>query len=299
MDNTVAPIVGGALLAVLLLLTALRALRRRTRRSAQPDPESVDLSTAPSPSGGHVAADQDLADGEDLTAEDEVPAHEHVMVDAAAGTAAEPPLVVRSLRAQVRTLEEALQQLQDEEALEGTVSDESAFRRQVGAALRGLGDRNRGDESPERMLARVAAAIERLEAPAGMTRPALPAVAFSLAGQQVTLSPPSSQEPFIRPEALAIASAAAPAPATPPPSGVGPADPDHTLASPAALSAETPGQSDDAPCLPGPGEHVPEEWLSAPPEPEVVLPVPPRSPALDHGHRRWGRRASTSSKAMR
>ena len=123
------------------------------------------------------------------------------------------PVNVRYLRAQVRTLQEALEL---QEVAETSAVDRARFRRQVTAALRGLGERTREDESPERTLARVVAAIERLDAPDEVARPVLPTVKFDLSGAQMTLAGPQY---VVAPAALGrgpVVTVPAPAPAQPP-----------------------------------------------------------------------------------
>ncbi len=153
----------------------------------------------------------------DLEPVDEVPADE--VPAAEAGTAAEPleadavfdapqsreSVNIRSLKAQVRTLEEALGRLQTEPGATASgdqEAEEASFRRQVAATIRGLGQRTLEDELPERTLARVAAAIDRLDAPDDLTRPVLPAVAFDLAGHRMALAQSRDDERLALPAAL-------------------------------------------------------------------------------------------------
>ena len=86
---------------------------------------------------------------------------------------------LRSLRAQVRTLEETLEtRLVDAPAglavVEPPAEHDAAYLRQVSLVVRGLAEHTDEQENPHRTLARVAAAVERLGAPNGMDRPVLP-----------------------------------------------------------------------------------------------------------------------------
>lgn len=99
---------------------------------------------------------------------------------AGAATGSEPtgePLQVRSLRAHVRTLEAALEQEQERAVLErqdaSTAEEVAAYRRRVDATIRAMSRQMEGDGAAEVILARVAAAVDRLAAPNGFVRPTL------------------------------------------------------------------------------------------------------------------------------
>ncbi len=217
MDNPLLiPLAGG--LAILLLLALLLRLRGKARRLApedetteplehdeldeldehDADAEHDDTDVVPMLSyddlGDHEAG-YDREDGSTRgrrrRADDGAAASLETLHVVESGDAEEysgpEPVNVRYLRAQVRTLQEALER---QEVAETSAVDRARFRRQVTAALRGLGERTREDESPERTLARVVAAIERLDAPDEVARPVLPTVKFDLSGAQMTLAGP-------------------------------------------------------------------------------------------------------------
>jgi hypothetical protein len=311
MNPLLLPVAGG--LTILLLLGLLLHLRRRADRvateagpgAAFEDGAVDDTDIVPMPAHD----DQPAAGGTDeLTGHGDEPVDEEVTEVAPEPVHtpelladSEPveswdadvppgpePVNVRYLRAQVRTLQETLEQVQDtpEPAVAG--SGEATFRRQVTAALRGLGERTREDESPERTLARVVAAIERLDAPDEVARPALPTVKFDLSGAQMSLAGPQT---VAAPAALGRA----PAPAAAAPDARGAATVTTPLAS--ALAAGAPDEHLDHRASPSHDRvsHLDpfaedEQVLPPPPEPDVVLPVPPPASHRDERHRRFGRR---------
>ena len=86
---------------------------------------------------------------------------------------------LRALRAQVRTLEEAVAQLAERQTGLAVVpapaaEPTDAYLRQISLVVRGLAEHTDEAENPHRTLARVAAAVERLGVPNGMDRPVLP-----------------------------------------------------------------------------------------------------------------------------
>lgn len=172
-------------------------------------------------------------------------------------------LALRTLRAQVRTLEQALEQEQarpDATLTAPGAAEVADFHRDVTLTLRAIARRTPEGEDPRRSLARAAAAVDRLRAPNTFARP--------------VLSPAA-------PLALPAARTAQPQVAAPP-------------AVPAAASAAAP-QVDETAELPAADAEAPaEQTLAAPaqPEPEVVLPVPPpRNDDAQRG-RRWFRRSA-------
>lgn len=158
------------------------------------------------------------------------------------------PVEIRALRLQVCSLEEALVRMPaqpDDDA-------DATYRRQVRLTVRALAATTPTDESPHRTLARVSAAIDRLEAPAGLVRP--------------VLTPTTHRVP------APVRAAAVPrfVPVTP-----------ATQATQAPVT-QAPGAA------PVPTPAV--ERRSTPVAPEVVLPVPPPAPCPPKRSRRRLRR---------
>ncbi len=329
MNPMLLPVAGG--LAILLLLVLLVVLRRKARRAAPDEghdgPEDGALETVGLEDGQLVDGeleDGQVRDGFDdgtdlvpmLAHDDEEPADpradehgddehgdEHgEPVDPGEQVHTPEPLPsgesvdVRYLRAQVRTLQETLEQVQDTPDPVAARAGEAAFRRQVTAALRGLGERTREDESPERTLARVVAAIERLDAPDEVARPALPTVKFDLSGAQMSLAGPQfvttpaalGQAPAA-PAPAAVPAAAMPSPASDAPAARGAATVTTPLAS--ALAAGVPHEhafTDHGSNLDPFAQD--EQVLTPPPDPDVVRPVPPPASHRQERQRRFGRR---------
>ena len=320
MDNPELLSIGGALVVALLLVVLV--LRGRRGRAVTPDGEAEQADVE------HFDQEYSVeAESTDESDESE-PASEVVLV--------EEQVDLRSLKAQVRTLEEALERIQAEPVFSVSAEDlaaEESFRRQVAATLRGLGERTREDETPERTLARVAAAIERLDAPDDLTRPVLPTVAFDLIGHRMNLAEPPGRARLALPAAVGHAPVAvtftpehamtehamsvvqtptatmyAPEPSAPvmqapvayAPEPTVPAEqaPTMYLPEPSAPLEESmvattyvPGSSASFEDLVDPAAEpiTHEPTLSAPPEPDVVLPVPPPAPVQSQRQRRWGR----------
>ncbi|WP_244928619.1 hypothetical protein [Nocardioides sp. W7] len=345
-DQLLRGLLGAAAIVLLLALVALR--RRRTAR------DDVDAETAgrPAPAAGAPAVDSAAIDlpaypgapAPDPAAEDgtdadsaplnvpapkvrapKVPAPEVTGPEIAPLEGAiiaehgSDPVEVRSLRAQVRTLEQALERLADDPAEIPAQRPSHAapilgpdvpapgtqrYRRQVGATLRGLAGRTGADEAPERTMARVVAAIERLDAGAVVDRPVLPTVP---AGTVLESAP--------RPAEL---SAAAPVP-PPAPRAEAPteAPTEARIEAPVAARAEAPaevrvevrvehrsepvfsGSADPGPVEPAVVEPPSFEPLSV--EPPSVEPVRPVA-LLGGGHRRasrWSRRGSEHTAGIR
>ena len=95
------------------------------------------------------------------------------------GSESESQAELRALRAQVRTLEEAVAQLAERQTGLAVVpapaaEPTDAYLRQISLVVRGLAEHTDEAENPHRTLARVAAAVERLGVPNGMDRPVLP-----------------------------------------------------------------------------------------------------------------------------
>lgn len=184
-------------------------------------------------------------------------------------------LALRTLRAQVRTLEQALEQEQQRPTTLAVRTPENvtpdAFRRDVALTLRALARRTADDENPRHTLARAAAAIERLGAPEAFARPVLaPAATVHVlpSGRIGRLQVQSPRQPVMS-DVVAPPAADAPVPAP----ASGPVV-EETVSSPEADLAPTT-----------------DEVLPVPDGPEIVRPVPP----VDTGHptqrgRRWFRR---------
>ncbi|WP_166139096.1 hypothetical protein [Nocardioides ochotonae] len=236
------PVAG--LVAVLVLLSVVVVMRRR-RAAAEPDAVEGEAA-AQSPSAGadtwevghldHV--EQAGSTGDPLVG---------TVHDARGevGTDADPDgqVEVRWLRAQVHTLEQTLERLSSAPApgeepeqvsvtagpslhLAGrrtarpeaaTPADAARYRRQVTATLRGLAGRTAPDEAPARTMARVVAAVERLESTETVARPVLPTVPAGTAlAAPAHPRPAELSTPPAPPAASAPAASAAPAePAAP------------------------------------------------------------------------------------
>jgi hypothetical protein len=83
---------------------------------------------------------------------------------------------VRALRAQVRSLEQALELVPDVPApVAVPAAADAAYRRQVLLAVRAVASRTGDDDDPRHAAARVVAAVERLDAD-GFARPVLPGI---------------------------------------------------------------------------------------------------------------------------
>lgn len=255
MDPTLVGLGAGAAGVALIVILAVRALvravaRRRVRRVEEPALEPV---TALSEQEQPVAADEP-ADLDD-----------------------EHSVLVRSLRAQVRTLEQALEQLPTDRipALEppqvpAEEEPAAAYRHQVALTLRALAGRTDHVESPQRTLARVAAAIERLDGPDHLVRPAIPAPVYRVHAPAELVESTSSVRTLAPPQPTMAFQAPVP------------------YAVEQAVEDAFAGSFDDDEDVSGVGN--PEAVLFAPAEPELVLPVPPPAPAEPKRNRRWLRR---------
>lgn len=165
------------------------------------------------------------------------------------------PVQIRALRAQVRTLEAALEQEQTRDLVQRATVEATdqltAYRRQVELTLRAISRQVEGDSEAERIAARIAAAVERLADPEDFSRPTL-----SPAGAVAVLSRPTS--PAVLHAVETKVETAAPA---------------QQVEEPVEDLSPT-AEADLAP---------------APQQPEVVLPVPPmaESEANRRGRRRF------------
>lgn len=330
MDNPLLiPLAGG--LAILLLLALLLRLRGKARRLApedetteplehgeldehDADAEHDDTDVVPMLSYDDLGDHEAGYDHEDADADGDADGGAaasletlHVVESGDAEEYSGPePVNVRYLRAQVRTLQEALER---QEVAETSAVDRARFRRQVTAALRGLGERTREDESPERTLARVVAAIERLDAPDEVARPVLPTVKFDLSGAQMTLAGPqyvAAPAALGRGPVVTVPAPAQPAvaqvPATPQPEPQAQAaapptvEPEpaaaRTVTTPLASALAAGAVTDDlsAPGLDADPFAGDAAFLPPPADPDLVLPVPPPAGASSQRSRRWPRR---------
>jgi hypothetical protein len=179
---------------------------------------------------------------------------------------AEPP-AVRALRAQVRALEEALENAGDNEPVR-VVAPEVApvvapvvapewdavrsYRRQVRLAVRAVAIGTSPDDDPQHAVARVAAAIERLDRPGLLARPALP----EIFGRSVT-PPAAASVPITRAPVV-----------------------------PAVVVAPEPELDDELDVV----AHI--QSVRAPDDGEVVLPVPPPASAEPRRGRRRQRHSA-------
>lgn len=171
-------------------------------------------------------------------------------------------LALRTLRAQVRTLEQALEEQQRDLypwRTRPAQDAEADFRRDVLTTIRALSLQTPAGESPEHTLARVTAAVERLGGTSAFARPAL--------------TPAAAVRPL-----------RAPAPALP--SALSAEV--HDAAAPVTTPVTTPAPDDVAVASDPAGGT-----LEAPAEPREVLPVPAPVSAEDRQRgRRWFRRAA-------
>jgi hypothetical protein len=195
------------------------------------------------------------------------------------------PHTVRALRAQVRALEEALENVVDPEPVPAPVPvvatepvlvatpDPDAlasYRRQVRLAVRAVAVGTTSGDDPQHAVARVAAAIERLDRPGVLARPALP----ETFGRSVP-PPASASVPIARTARTAVAAvAAAVAPAPEPELDDEPDVMAHLMSvrASSALRSDTETETDD--------------------QAEVVLPVPPPAPAEPRRGRRRQRHSA-------
>lgn len=304
------PVLAGA--AVLVLALALVLLRRR--RAAAPDPDSTETGSTetgraePTEDEAYLASLADPGEDEPVPAPDQaalvgtvLDQHEHESGD----EAEDGPVEVRWLRAQVRTLEQTLERLgnapapaEGSDPAEVTIGgslhlaghrapgtgpvetvDTERYRRRVSATLRGLAGRTGADEAPARTMARVVAAIDRLESEDAVERPVLPTVP---AGTALG----ASTQP--RPAELSVAGSE--------PSGVPRAQTPHVAALPAAVAAVAPAEHPVEHPAADAGETAPEPE-PVPESPTVHVRVEPVRPvaSLDDGRRRatrWSRRGS-------
>jgi hypothetical protein len=224
-------------------------------------------------------------------------------------------LELRTLREQLRALEQVVQEQVSESpgaALarveEAAAVQSAAYLRQVSLVVQGLAAHAPQEEDPQRTLARVAAAVERLGAPNAMQRPVLP----------VTTQPPSRRLPsHVRevpelegrssePEADPVADVFSnldvagrqfqPAAVEVPEAAVEPEPADQVLAAPPRLAPATgplqasapPMLSDEAAEVAPPLDEVPSAH-----EQDRVLPVPPPAVIPLEPRRRGLRRTST------
>jgi hypothetical protein len=344
--------------AVIVLLVLVLVTRRR--RAARADTDVVGdaerhgpAATAPE-TGTDVAASPvpATAEGIEEPAPSEPVPHQAVPPEAAPqpqeldvvppaapaleGTVVDP-IELRSLRAQVRTLELTLELLGDEPVLppapahaapahaapaQGSwhtggqtgIRDAVAapmvadrYRRQVTATLRGLAERTGADEAPERTMARVVAAIERLESDDVVDRPVLPTVpagtVIEAAARPAELSVAAPAPPPHVPAPSHVAGEAPterhPAPVAAPVAPTAAPEPEMAGAAPAADLATVPTAAATAdPTV----SFEPVHRLPVPVDAGPVAPVPfetarPVTP-IGGGHRRatrWSRRSAGHS----
>ena len=255
MDPTLVGLGAGAAGVTLIVILAVRALvravaRRRVRQVEEPVLEpAVALSEPEQP----------------------------VAVDEPADLDDEHSVLVRSLRAQVRTLEQALEQLPTDRipALEppqvpAEEEPAAAYRHQVALTLRALAGRTDHVESPQRTLARVAAAIERLDGSDQLVRPAIPAPVYRVHAPAELVESTSSVRTLAAPQPTMAFQAPVP------------------YAVEQAVEDAFAGSFDDEEEVAGFAN--PEAVLFAADEPELVLPVPPPAAAEPKRNRRWLRR---------
>lgn len=189
---------------------------------------------------------------------------------------------VRALRAQIRTLEEALETADAEPVPVVT------YRDLVAVAVRAVAQRTTGEDDQQYVAARTAAAIARLDQPDTLTRTLLPTVpgrtgaAPSVAPPQILVArpEPSLSEPVLR--TLSELEFVEPELVEPELVELGIAEPEPAQPEP----AETDVEDDELEI----GGQAP---ATDPPETEVVLPVPP--PAVvepTRGRRRLRHRAA-------
>lgn len=149
------PVLAAGLGLMVLSLTGLLALLVRRRRARAVDAAPAQSEAAPEP------ADAEPVDAEPADAE---PAG----VEPAQSEAEGPgrSLEVRTLRAQVHCLEQALARVPE--------PAEASYRVQVRATLRAVAADCAPGADPRYVLDRLVAAIDRLDQPGGLTRPTLP-----------------------------------------------------------------------------------------------------------------------------
>lgn len=200
------PLLAIGLTLSVLSVAALVVLRRRRRAAAPAEAVECDVP--------ELAADDELMDLLELE-EYEVAAMAEMVELLELNAMAEETdsATVRALRAQVRTLEQALEAAPEISAVPAVVTSavEQSYRNQVLLAARAVAARTGDDTDPRHAAARVVAAVERLEV-AGFTRPVLPGIE----SRAVAVPPPLPP---------AQAAAVAPTPAAP----VLPAAPDLTV----------------------------------------------------------------------
>ncbi|GAB2872198.1 hypothetical protein [Nocardioides pacificus] len=190
-------------------------------------------------------------------------------------------VTVRTLRAQVHTLEQALEQVQGTLAQRQQETMELAeHRRSVLLTIQAIADRTTGAEGGRTALSRVAAAVERLGAPDVFARPVLPPPGYDVGVASDA------------PAALVGAARAEPVGAEPQPEPQSEPQPQSQPATPGAEAART--------TLTASASSAPTDSVQAPapldtpdlrtePASDVVLPVPPRPVAsVSHG-RSWRR----------
>jgi hypothetical protein len=188
------------------------------------------------------------------------------------------PATVRALRAQVRTLEEALENAGDGQPVPVVTREPvpvvtaeadilASYRRQVRLAVLAVSLGASPDDDPQHAVARVAAAIDRLDRPGTLARPALPETFGRVASA-----------PEVR-AVQVVRVPAAPVVVTPEPDLEDELD---VMAHMTSLSAPAPPWSDtdtDTEAEAGAGA-------------EVVLPVPPPAPAEPRRGRRRQRHSA-------
>lgn len=163
-------LVVGVALAV-LSIAALVVLRRRRHHV---DPVAVE------PEALQLGAEDELMEMLDL--EDTEMAAMSAMVELLqlnAQNDATESATVRALRAQVRTLEQALEVAPEQSSpvpAAITAAVEQSYKHQVLLAVRAVASRTGDDDDPRHAAARVVAAVERLDED-GFARPVLPGVA--------------------------------------------------------------------------------------------------------------------------
>lgn len=181
---------------------------------------------------------------------------------------------VRTLRAQVHALEQALDQVQGVLAVrQQEAASSEAHRRAVLLTVQAVADRTAHAAGAGPALARVAAAVERLGAPDVFARPVLP--------------PPGYGEPVIALIAPVV-------PQTPAEQSLA----EQALAEPAAqVSAPEPALEPVTPVE----SAIPVEPVTpvAPVSPAAVLPVPPRPVAAPVPGRSWRRTRAGAGRSAR
>jgi hypothetical protein len=259
-------------LAAVLVLLSVVVLMRRRRAAAEPDAVEGDAALE-APSAGQDTWEVGHLDQAGPTTDPLVGTVHEARVEGGTDEDPDGQVEVRWLRAQVHTLEQTLERLSSAPApgeepeqvsvtagpslhLAGrraaradatTPADAARYRRQVTATLRGLAGRTAQDEAPARTMARVVAAVERLESTETVARPVLPTVAAGTA-----LAAPSQP----RPAELATP----PAPSAPP-----------AFSAPVATAAPAVPAEPAAPAVP----------VEDPAPVTRTVPEPPPAPAYD------------------